>query len=102
MKFTIQEYADMHLLYGEARGNARAARRLYGERFPERVLPSRCTFVELHLRLCETGSVIPQNRGRGRHRPDFVIDAEEVILDTVDENAIIVVLYCFQATSLSG
>jgi hypothetical protein len=56
MKFAKQEYADLHLLYGEARGNSRAARRLYDERFPEGVLPSRCTFVELHLRLCEAGS----------------------------------------------
>jgi hypothetical protein len=28
----------------------------YGERFPEGVFPSRCTFVELHLHLCEVGS----------------------------------------------
>jgi hypothetical protein len=46
----------VHLLYGEARGNASAARRIinikiYGEYFPERVFPSRCTFMELHLRL---------------------------------------------------
>jgi hypothetical protein len=34
--------------------NSRAARRLYGERFPEGVLPSSSTFVEAHLRLCET------------------------------------------------
>jgi hypothetical protein len=56
MKFTKQEYADLHLLYGKARGNSRAARRLYSERFPEGVLPSRCTFVELHLHLCEAGT----------------------------------------------
>jgi hypothetical protein len=56
MKFTIQEYADLHLLYGETRGNSRPARRPYGERFPEGVLLSRCTFVELHLHLCEVGS----------------------------------------------
>jgi hypothetical protein len=56
MKFTKQKYADLHLLYGEARGNSRAARRLYGERFPEGVLPSHCTFVELHLHLCEAGT----------------------------------------------
>jgi hypothetical protein len=55
MKFTKQEYADLHLLYGEARSNSRPARR-YGERFPEGVFPSYCTFVELHLRLCETSS----------------------------------------------
>jgi hypothetical protein len=53
MKFTKQEYADLHLLYGEIRGNSRPARRPYGERFLEGVLPSRCTFVELHLHLCE-------------------------------------------------
>jgi hypothetical protein len=49
MKFTKQEYADLHLLYGKTRGNSRAARRPYGERFPEGVLPSRCTFVELQV-----------------------------------------------------
>jgi hypothetical protein len=54
MKFTKQEYADLHLLYGETRDNLRPARLSYGERFPEGVLPSRCTFVELHLHLCET------------------------------------------------
>jgi hypothetical protein len=56
MKFTKQEYADWHLLYGETRGNSRPARQPYGERFPEGVLPSRCTFVKLHLHLCEVGS----------------------------------------------
>jgi hypothetical protein len=38
MKFTKQEYADLHLLYGETRGNSRPARLPYGERFPEGVL----------------------------------------------------------------
>jgi hypothetical protein len=38
LKFTKQEYADLHLLYGETRGNSRPARRPYGERFPEGVL----------------------------------------------------------------
>jgi hypothetical protein len=46
----------LHLLYDETRGNSRPARRPYGERYPEGVLPSRCTFVELHLHLCEVGS----------------------------------------------
>jgi hypothetical protein len=55
MEFTKQEYPDLHLLYGEARGNSRAAMRLYDERFPESP-PSRCTFVELYLRLCEAAS----------------------------------------------
>jgi hypothetical protein len=37
MKFTKQEYADLHLLYRETHGNSRPARQLYGERFPEGV-----------------------------------------------------------------
>jgi hypothetical protein len=37
MKFTKQEYANLHLLYGETRGNSRPARRPYGERFLEGV-----------------------------------------------------------------
>jgi hypothetical protein len=45
-----------HLLYGETRGKSKAARRLKDESFPEGVLPSRCTLVELYLRLCEAGS----------------------------------------------
>jgi hypothetical protein len=52
-KTRIRRFA---LLYGETRGNSRPARRPYGERFPEGVLPSRCTFVELHPHLCEVGS----------------------------------------------
>jgi hypothetical protein len=56
MKSTKQQYADLRLLYGEARGNLRAGRRLYDEHFPEEVLPSRCTFVGLHLCLGEAGS----------------------------------------------
>jgi hypothetical protein len=42
--------------------------------------------VELHLRLCETSSVVPQMCGRGRHRSDFVINAEEAILYISEEN----------------
>jgi hypothetical protein len=56
MKFTKQEYADLHLLCGGTRGNSRAARRLKDEGFPEEVLPSCCIFVELYLRLWEAGS----------------------------------------------
>jgi hypothetical protein len=33
MKFTKQEYADVHLLYGETRGNSRPARRPYASVF---------------------------------------------------------------------
>jgi hypothetical protein len=37
----------MPLLYGESRGNAFAAVRFYRDRFPNRRVPSRQTFVEV-------------------------------------------------------
>jgi hypothetical protein len=41
MPFSNVEYANMYLLYGESCGNASAAVRLYGARFPNRRVPSR-------------------------------------------------------------
>ena len=40
-EYTLNELMDTHFLYGETRGNSRAARRLYAERFPTKRLPSR-------------------------------------------------------------
>ena len=36
--YTLNELDDMHLIYGEARGNGREARRLYAERFPHQIM----------------------------------------------------------------
>ncbi|GBP56313.1 Glutathione S-transferase 2 [Eumeta japonica] len=38
--FTNEEYADIMMAYGRADGNAREARRIYEERFPNKRLPS--------------------------------------------------------------
>lgn len=84
--YSKEEYADMHFIYGEAHGNSRAATQLYAERFPLRRLPCADTFGELHRRLRETGSVIPQMLDRGQTRPDFVLNVEPGILETVEDN----------------
>ena len=49
--FTNDEYTDMLLLYGETGHNAAAARRLYGERYPMRRLPSERVFTRTVARL---------------------------------------------------
>ena len=49
-EYTLNERTDMHLLYGETRGNGCAARRLYAERFPMRRLPSHVLFQRIHAR----------------------------------------------------
>jgi hypothetical protein len=55
MKFTKQEYADLHLLYGETRGNSRPARRPYGDRFPEGVVLL-WSYISIYVRLVLTDS----------------------------------------------
>ena len=53
-EYTLNELTDMHLQYGETRGNSRAARRLYAERFPMRRLPSHVLFQRIDARIGET------------------------------------------------
>jgi hypothetical protein len=59
-EITKQEYADLHLLYGETRSNSRPARRPYGERFPEGVLPRLVvllwSYICIYVRLVLTDS----------------------------------------------
>jgi hypothetical protein len=54
---TVGELVDMHLIYGETRGNARAAERLYRLMYPNRHHPNRATFVAVDRRLRETGTL---------------------------------------------
>lgn len=81
-RFTNPELADMHLMYGTARGNARLAARLYHEMFPQREVPRSDFFARLHMRLRENGSfnAIRDGVGRPRH-PE-----EERILEHFHEN----------------
>lgn len=45
--FTHNEKVDMLLIYGEAGKNSLAARRLYAERYPGRILPESKIFSRL-------------------------------------------------------
>ena len=56
VEYTFAEYTDMILPYGEARGNGRAARRLYQDRFPQRPTPSHTLFTVIPQRLRERGT----------------------------------------------
>lgn len=86
-KFTSEEYVDMHFVYGECVGNAPAAVRRYAERFPQRRIPHRETFIAVAQRLRETGSVFPRPREAGRGRQVHVLDAEVEILNSVENDA---------------
>ncbi|GFT40632.1 hypothetical protein TNCV_3008061 [Trichonephila clavipes] len=52
----------MHLIYRLAEGNARAAEKLYYERYPQKDAPDILMFASLHQNLCEHESL---RGGRG-------------------------------------
>jgi hypothetical protein len=55
MAFTNLEKTDMVLIYGVARGHSELARQIYGERFPQRILPNARTFVNIVQHLGDFG-----------------------------------------------
>lgn len=83
-RFSNEEMADMHLTYGEARGNAREAARIYEDRFPGRIVPDPRTFTAIHQRLRETGSFVVARPNAGRPREH--VEEEEQILQYFDEH----------------
>lgn len=57
--FTNPEYRDLHYIYGFCDGNAAAAVREYGRRFPNRHQPHRSVFTRVNRQIGETGTVTP-------------------------------------------
>lgn len=80
------EQAEMHFVYGLADGNAAEARRIYQARYPNRAVPSERTFVRLHARLCNTGSLNKHDERPGRPRVLMTPELEEAILREVENN----------------
>lgn len=80
--YTPQEYANMHLIYGECRCNAGAAARLYRERYPNAVRhPDSRVFVNVH-RLLSEGRFPHQAVNEGRPR----FDVEDEVLQAVADD----------------
>ena len=84
--FTKQEKADMHSIYGTANGNGAEARRLYGEKFPNRRFPHDKTFVRFHRKLCETGSICGACSDAGRAKSKRTVAVEDKIPDMGTEH----------------
>jgi len=84
MSYTTEEYTYMIYFYGMARGNARAAERLYAERFPNRRHPLSSTITACFQRAIETGVLaVHQHRDRAVHRH---VNDDERILRAFEEN----------------
>lgn len=80
--FTHNEKVDMLLIYGEARKNALAARRLYAERYPERNLPEHKIFSKLEKKLRQNFKAFSIKKARQR-------------TVTTDENTAIILNYFY-------
>ena len=85
-RFTNAELADMHMIYGEAGGNALLAVRMYSDTFPNRRVPGHRFFTNLHLRLRETGSLRPNRRVNGRRNPPRLFRIDEAVLQHFQVN----------------
>lgn len=79
--FSNEEYADIHFIYGFCNGNARAAVTEYRRRFPNRRIPDRRVFSNVHRSIKCSGKVPTKNLERPLWRNRKV---EDVILATVD------------------
>lgn len=85
-QFSTQEYTDMVIMYGVAGESARAAARLYAERFPKRERhPDSNVILRCIHRLRETGSVLP-NRHHVGARMQVGVNNEEKILRAFENN----------------
>ena len=85
--YTFAEYADVMLLYGEARCSGRAARQLYAERYPHRRTPSHSLFAIMYQRATETGTFTPCRANCGSPRLHRTPEFEEHVLHLVEEEA---------------
>jgi hypothetical protein len=68
MAFTNLEKTGMVLIYGKARGHSKLVRQIYGERFPQRILPNARTFVNIVQHLRDFEHFEMNKRGLGRQR----------------------------------
>ncbi|CAK1591656.1 unnamed protein product [Parnassius mnemosyne] len=93
---TPQEYANMHLIYGECRCNANAASRLYPERYPNaQRYPDYRVFINVHQAFSE--GRMPSNRSSaGRPR----LDRDEEVLKEIENDSTTSVRAIEEATGI--
>lgn len=80
-RFTYNEYADMHLVYGRAECNGRRAAGLYRAQFPGRHVPHHSTFSQVDRRLRESGKFKPKKEASGAPRTVRTVDFTDRVLE---------------------
>jgi hypothetical protein len=76
------------LIYGEACEHLELARQIYGERFPQRILPNARTFVNLGQHLRDFGRFEMNKHDLGCQGEHRILIAEEETLHEIQERLI--------------
>jgi hypothetical protein len=84
MAFTNLEKTDVVLIYGEAGEHSELARHISSERFPQRILPSARTFVNVEQHLRNFVRFEMNKCDLGRQPQDRILVAEEEILHDIE------------------
>jgi hypothetical protein len=82
LNHTNLKKTDVVLIY--RRGPSTFRRQIYSEKFPQRILPSAGTFVNVVQHLRDFGRFEMNERDLGRQREDRILVAEEEILHEID------------------
>lgn len=81
-KFTFEELSDVHLIYGEAKGNGRLSARLYRACYPQKMnMPLLSTFASINRRLRETESFVIKRYDTGRNRNVRTVELYKNVLN---------------------
>jgi hypothetical protein len=79
-------YVGILLIYGECGRNARAAARMYAQRFPNRNHPNHKVILSATARTIEIGHILPNRKETGgAPRTVRTVENEEAILDAFEE-----------------
>jgi hypothetical protein len=86
--YSAADYVEILLIHGECGRNARAAARMYAQRFPNRNHPNHKVILSTVARTIETGHILPNRKETGgAPRTVRIVENEEVILDAFEEVA---------------
>jgi hypothetical protein len=84
--YSAVDYVEMLLIYGECGRNARAAARMYAQRFPNRNHLNHKVILSTVARTIETGHILPNRKETGgAPRTVRTVENEEAILDAIEE-----------------
>jgi hypothetical protein len=78
MAFTNLEKTHMVLIHGQARRHSKLARQIYGERFPQKILPNARTLINVVQHLRDFGRFEMNKHDLSRQREDRILVPQEI------------------------